>query len=456
VIRRQRPTGAALVGIITRFRLQRRMFMWFGATILLTGVVVSLVMYTVAAPSRTWSREVARMGNFTRGRFEKVWDRPAERDELGAALAEQLDVDVSLRDAEGRQIAQFGEGCVRPSLKIDVARRRTHLGQVFICAERHHAISPARILLSLFIAGGMVWGASGAIARRLSRPIAELSRVAQDIGQGKLSSRVRLDRHSRGEVGILADVLNDMAARIERQMADQRALLAAVSHEIRTPLARMRILLELTRDRLGEDGSLDKLDREVIEIDQLVADLLASSRIDFSAMSRKVLDPREIALAALERAEVDPTTLSFESAAGGLRGDPTLIARAVLNLLENAKRHGGGVETLKVFDRPNRIVFEVEDAGPGLAAGDETKIFLPFYRAQKGEGDARSVGLGLSLVKRIAEAHGGTAYAENRAGGSGARVGIELSLDGEPKQLDSSLSPLEAESYCGHHGMDRG
>ena len=131
----------------------------------------------------------------------------------------------------------------------------------------------------------------------------EVIRVARDIGDGKLKSRLELGRHG-GELGVLADAINDMAARIERQLADQRELLAAVSHEIRTPLGHMRILLETARDAAATAAVLAELEREVREVDGLVGQLLAGSRLDFGQLDRRPLDLGELAAdvaTALER-----------------------------------------------------------------------------------------------------------------------------------------------------------
>jgi signal transduction histidine kinase len=251
--------------------------------------------------------------------------------------------------------------------------------------------------------------------------------------------------------------MNEMASRIEKQLADQRALLATVSHEIRTPLSRMRLLIEFAREkaetnlaRLAElqallekvapraDADRDtappksplyemtQLEREVTEIDALVSDLLASSRIDFTALTRTDLDAIEVAKNALERVGVDASRLDVSGGPVRFSGDATLVARAVSNLLENAKRHAGGVETLRVEARPGFVAFVVEDRGPGFAPGDEQRAFEPFYkRVSAASNGEESVGLGLALVKKIAEAHQGRVFAENRAEG-GARVGVEF------------------------------
>ncbi|MBX7197341.1 MAG: sensor histidine kinase, partial [Sandaracinaceae bacterium] len=127
---------------------------------------------------------------------------------------------------------------------------------------------------------------------------------------------------------------------------------------------------------------------------------------------------------ALERASVDLSVLSVAEPAV-VRADPTLLARALSNLLDNAQRHAGGVDELQVDADDERVRFAVLDRGPGLQAGEETKIFESFYRRGKDDARRPSLGLGLALVRRIAEAHGGRVTAENRDGG-GAIIAIEL------------------------------
>lgn len=276
------------------------------------------------------------------------------------------------------------------------------------------------VLILMFI----LWAAAGRLAWGIARPLSELARVAGELGAGKLSSRVHLGLHAAGEVGVLAAVFNDMADRIERQVSDQRELLAGVSHELRTPLARIRILIELLREGAGADR-LDEIEREVVEIDALVGELLASSRLDFSALVRRPLDGAEIGRKALERAGLPVTLLTIT---GDLRveADPTLLSRALANLIDNARKHGRGLTLLRVEERGDLLAFEAEDAGPGVPVDDPDSIFRPFAPRPNGEPrEPGSLGLGLALVRRIAEAHGGGAYAANRAGG-GARIGFEV------------------------------
>src|SRR5262245_10203858 len=149
-----------------------------------------------------------------------------------------------------------------------------------------------------------------------------------------------------------------MAGKIEKQVSDQRELLAAVSHELRTPLARVRIISELGRD-VGPTGKTwDDLDREVVEMDALVGELLASSRLEFEALAIRELDVRDTAARALERGGLPAEKLVLQSQAKTLKADPTLLARALANLLDNARKHGGVAEALTVRDEPGAIVFE--------------------------------------------------------------------------------------------------
>lgn len=280
--------------------------------------------------------------------------------------------------------------------------------------------------LALGASGGMLWLVSLAVARRLGRPLDDLTRVTREIGQGNLRSRARLRWHEPGEVGALAESINDMAARIEKQLVDQRELVAAVSHEIRAPLSRLRVLVELMRTRDVDSATLGKLDREIVEIDSLVGDLLASSRLEFSLLTFHRLDAREVAGEALDRAGLGAERLVVHSKATAFEGDPTLVARALANLLDNAARHGGGMTELVVRDDDaDAVAFEVLDGGPGIDRALLERVFEPFQRGQAERRGSTSLGLGLALVQRIAKAHGGVAWAENRAEG-GAKVGIRL------------------------------
>jgi len=429
-------------------RLRRKIFVWFGISIAITAAVVSFFANRAGADG--WGASLARARTFVGGQFAAVWTEPDRRDALATDLARDLELGVRLTDERGETVERFGKACNTKPVTAPVEREGKVIGYVELCeVRRHHP----QFFVPLVVAIVMLWAASGAIAHRLVRPLSELARVAQDIGRGQLASRVRLSPRQGMEFMMVGNVMNEMAQRIEKQLADQRALLATVSHEIRTPLSRMRLLIEFAREKaeanlarlaelraaLGQEArgaddatakgplhEMAQLEREVTEIDALVSDLLASSRIDFTALTRTDLDAIEVAKNALERAGVDASRLEVAGGPIVFSGDATLVARAVSNLLENAKRHAGGVEILRVDTRPGIVTFIVEDGGPGFAPGDEARVFEPFFkRASAASNGEESVGLGLALVKRIAEAHQGRVFAENREQG-GARVGVEF------------------------------
>lgn len=286
----------------------------------------------------------------------------------------------------------------------------------------HHAMGRGRghWLLAMFAAGCVLWMLSGKIAYRIARPVHELLRVAEEIGAGRLSARFQIPPWPMGEIAYLGRAVNDMASRIEKQIGDQRELLAGVSHEIRTPLARIRVLLELGRSRGGDAKTFDELEREVVEIDALVGQLLASARLDFADLTVRPLDAADVARRALERAGVaEAGVLDVPAAPITFDGDATLLARALSNLLENARRHGGGATRLGVRSpREGVVVFEVDDAGPGFPAAGEARD-----ARERHEG---SLGLGLVLVRRIADAHHGRVVIDANPAGKGARVSLEV------------------------------
>jgi len=244
-------------------------------------------------------------------------------------------------------------------------------------------------------------------------------RAARDIGDGKLDTRIDA-RHHGGEMRLLANAINDMASRIEKQLKDQRELLAAVSHELRTPLGHMRVLIETAREA-GDPKALAELDREVLVLDDLVGKLLASSRLEFGNLDRRELDLGELVTDAATSAGVAPEAIE---AIGEVRAaiDPTLVKRAVANLLDNARVHGKGAIAVRVERRAGQVAIEVDDAGPGVPADRRADAFRAFVPSSGG-----GLGLGLSLVSRIAVAHGGSAWIGERPGG-GARVGFAVAV----------------------------
>ena len=237
-----------------RAHLHRQLFMWFGATILGAGLTTTMVLTTLNKFTESpWRDATDRAQAFLGPRFEQVWDAPVLRHVLAEDLARAFDMEVALRAPDGSLLDHVGD-CSKPAFSLPVQRNDASLGSVQVCGPMNRGPS-WRFFVPLLCAGAVLWGVSGLLARRLGRPLRDLTRVAVDLGEGRLASRARLGRRTPGEVGQLALAMNDMAAKIEKQMADQLALLAMVSHELRTPLARMRVLSELGRDGTAPHGA---------------------------------------------------------------------------------------------------------------------------------------------------------------------------------------------------------
>jgi signal transduction histidine kinase len=401
---------------------------WFGVSILLSGVTAGAIAWTTSSGATRWRHQMESVQRFVGRRFADVWDDPAARAALAREFPRELGVNVTLADAHGTEVGSFDERCERPDGRAAVMRDGRRLGEVRFCfAETPHQ-GPLPILAGLAAFGLVLWMAAGFVARRLTRPLEQIVRVARDIGEGKLSTRMRLGRHATGELHELALAINEMAARIEKQLEDQKELLAAVSHEIRTPLGHARVLLEMARDGGTDPKIADELEREVLEVDTLVDQLLASSRLEFDTIDPRPLDLGDVARRALERAGLSPSLLELAGAVE-VEADATLLARALGNLVDNAKEHGGGVARVRVRLDGDQARMEVEDDGPGFSPDDLERVFDRFYRGERRAGAKHgSLGLGLSLVRRIARAHGGDAFAENREGG-GARVGLTIAQE---------------------------
>lgn len=405
-----------------RSHLRRRIFWAMATAVALTALVTPAVFMALSGVSESsWSRQVERGRAALSRQLARVWDDPARRDALVREAAEDFGVDVALQDPRGATLLEVGRGCGTHAFVVEVVRAGARVGQANICWP-HQGFAPLRGALALLVVVGVFWAVSGRAARRIARPLDELAQVARRIGQGDLKARVPQSCHVPGEIGEVSEAVNEMAARIQKQLDDQKELLAAVSHELRTPLARLRLISELARDGGASQKTFDDLDREVEEMDALVGQLLASSRLDFGTLAVKVVPAADQALRALERAGLGPEKLTVEGATT-VSADPTLLARALSNLLDNARRHAGGVEQLSVRAEPGKVVFEVLDRGPGFAEGG-ARAFESF-RPDVGAGRADGLGLGLALVRRIARAHQGDAVAKNRDGG-GASVGFWL------------------------------
>lgn len=413
--------------------LQRRIFVWFGLTVLLTAAIaVAATWVTLRLLHPDLARGPERQRQVVVQRLVHAWPDPEQRLAVVRDLQEQFGDGVHLRDPWGRDLVRIGGPCDYGPPTLAILAGDRVLGHLEVCGPRF----PPRPRLWIGLIAGVtaLWIACGFIARRAARPLVEVARVAEQISRGQFDVKIERalgHRYHRDEVAVVGEVLQDMAHRIDRQLREQRELLAAVSHELRTPLAHLRLLGDTYRDRadLGPAGVqlIEQAEREVADLDDLVGQLLANARLEFREIARQPISIVELCVQLLERKGLDPTLLDVEGADLNVIGDPTLLQRALANIVDNARRHGGGAVALRVRRAGDRVRVEVQDQGPGFAPGQTEQAFKPFYAAGH---KAESLGLGLHLVERIVAAHDGQVFARNvgTAGPRGAVVGFELGV----------------------------
>jgi signal transduction histidine kinase len=280
-----------------------------------------------------------------------------------------------------------------------------------------------------FLFGGLVLSAAllYPLSRSITRPLERLTASVEAFGKGDLKRRSGIV--ASDEVGRLARSFDEMAARIEAARRGEKELLANVSHELRTPLQRVKLALELIDTPDGEAGDalrkrLTSVGEEIDELGKLVGEILTASRLDLSELPlvRAQVDLRDLLEKARARAQALSAVPAIEVAApAGLKAslDEALLGRLIDNLLDNARKYGGGTPVRLEASAGDRggVKLTVSDSGPGFPPEDLPRIFETFFRGSNARGRESGYGLGLSLAKRVAEAHGGAITAKNRSEG---------------------------------------
>ena len=259
------------------------------------------------------------------------------------------------------------------------------------------------------------------LIRRLTQRLGALQRSVQRWGEGDLT--VRVSEEGQDEVADLARRFNAAAGRIEELVRSHKSLLANASHELRSPLTRIRMGLELMGDH-PSPAAKTEISRNIGELDQLIDEILLSSRLDAKEADMGTVETIDLTgLAAEECARVDAELEVAPQTDGSVRGVPRLLRRAIRNLLENARRYGAGTDIAVTLDtRDGDAVLAVNDRGPGVPPQLRERIFEPFYRLPGASEREGGVGLGLALVKSIVERHGGSVRCEARDGGGASFV----------------------------------
>jgi signal transduction histidine kinase len=288
---------------------------------------------------------------------------------------------------------------------------------------------PSSIGLLVLLAVLFVAVAAGAwpVVRGLTRRLEQLKRGVEAFGAGALHQRVNVA--GKDEVASVAQSFNRAAERVEALVKSHQSLLANASHELRSPLARLKMAVAMMDDEpTGARLAMKKeIDTNIAELDALVEEVLLSSRLDAGA-AMELNDPVDLTGVAAEEAARVSAEVEGESVS--VRGSDRLLRRAVRNLLENARRYGGDDISVSVHAGPGPAGVELQvcDRGPGVPESERERIFEPFYRMSGHAEREGGVGLGLALVRQIAQSHGGQVHCEARPGGGSCFV-IRLPAD---------------------------
>ena len=287
------------------------------------------------------------------------------------------------------------------------------------------ALGIALVVLTLF---------SLLVTLSITRPLSRLRVAVHDLGQTTYQQNSLAQLASRrDEFGVLATDFNRMGARLQSLIGSQRQLLRDVSHELRSPLARLRIALALA-ERAGPEEReklWPRLTRECDRLESLISEILALARVDADQASAEPVELNALLSAVQKDASMaapeQPVHLHDEPGLN-LNGWPTMIERAVDNLLRNAQRFNppGQPIELSAGREGEHITIKVRDHGPGVAEEYLTQLGEPFFRAP-GQ-TAAGHGLGLAIARRAAERHGGRLVLSNHPDG-GFVATLELPLE---------------------------
>jgi signal transduction histidine kinase len=223
------------------------------------------------------------------------------------------------------------------------------------------------------------------------------------------------------ELRTATTAFNRMQDRLRRFLEDRTQMLAAISHDLRAPLARLRLRSELVADGEQQRKMFDDLD----VMNAMIDSALAFARDDSRQEPRRLVDLGVLVGDICE----DVADAGGKASYLGPRGvdvpcRPTLVRRAVANLVDNAIKYGTAAR-VKIVRDSNRIVIVVDDDGPGIPAEEQEKVFAPFYRLAARDPGKAGVGLGLSVARTVAREHGGDVMLKNRDNG-GLSALIEL------------------------------
>ena len=430
-------------------KLALRMYAFTAAIAVATMIALYVLPRFVASP-----RFLEPQAALVQSMVDRLSQRDAAKQaEVMARMQQRLKGKLALIDTQGHVVQSTVE---RPDVVVTASERaklehdkwalgwgriivRSDDGTMIGIYEPKYPGFPWAFVIPLGAGVLLVVGAATLwFSRRLVKPLDQLAEAARRFGAGDTSARVEL--HRDDELGDVGRAFDDMAARTSALISSQRQLMGDVSHELRTPLARIRVALELAaEDPSAAKELLSEVGADLDEIDQLIADILVTARLDSDAapLQRQATPVGELAERAAERFATRHPGRTLERAIEGdartIECEPVLLRRALDNLLDNAAKYSPAEAPVKLAvhpDGPNgkSVTFEIVDQGVGMTAEELERAGTPFWRADGSRTrKTGGVGLGLALARRIARAHGGDVTLASKPG-SGTTARLEVPL----------------------------
>ncbi|MCA1439900.1 HAMP domain-containing histidine kinase [Ensifer sp. IC4062] len=395
-------------------------------------LLASLAAVAVASAAFVWLGQGEEESSWQsqRARFVTALIPPdMDRSSVEATLerfSRAFDADIAVYDPGGKLIASAG----RP-LPTDIVERPWHHGggrfhtmvtelpdgrAVAARMERPFRPSGRNPLAYLALIAGVIGLAAYPVVRHLTRRLERLRGGVDAWGRGEFVARVPED--GSDEVAAVAKSFNKAADHVERLIKSHRALLANASHELRSPLARLRMAIDLY-EQAPDKSRKEEIVRNLAELDTLVEEILLASRLDHVD---KLDAPESVDLLALVSEEGARNGVEVSGTPATITGDARLLGRLVRNLMQNALRHGGPPVTATVAEVGSMVELRVRDHGPGIPDSESARVFEPFYRPSGRSEASGGWGLGLALVRQIAERHGGAVRYEAPSGGGACFV----------------------------------
>ena len=276
---------------------------------------------------------------------------------------------------------------------------------------------PLRLLGLLALLAIVVALLSGWAVRRLTRPLASLANAAD--GLARNLDQKPLDEKGPQEVARAARSFNAMQRSLKAYLETRAQALAGVSHDLRLPLTRLRLRLE----QLPENDARAAMQRDIEEMDAMVGGTLDYLRAGADTEQAVKLNLVALIEGLAEDAEAAGAKVSLHGTAAPLTARPQALRRCLANLIDNARRYGGGAVDVTLVDSASSVEIRIEDRGAGIPAEERERVFEPYVRLEASRArHTGGTGLGLAIARAVARAHGGEVALAGRAGGGTAAV----------------------------------